>query len=349
MEAEKEDCGPAFALRCKGSQDVYMEEQKETIFNAKDVFLGKRRYQVCYTALQTTVRSDMRATYFAHTKVNHPVTLLKILPATGDLIGNVDLAINNPSNLPINSLIRSISVEFGHQRFDQWAAPDLEGQIAATCALLAPGRRITHNHGVSFIPLVLAPFHTNNLVFPSVKYHDLIVIVQLAEGVGECKLSLYGSVYWLPVGVSARLQDGAHDQMTFQSQFTGAEVLKQGSNTFKLNFNHPVYAIYFWGFDASKVTHVAVHLDGHTFYDGSLAALEHIKASVAPSLAAAAVFFTHDPVGTHTLSSINFSRIDRPTITIETTQEEDSPFYLVGINMQPFRYQNGMVGLKFSK
>lgn len=364
-QPEKQDAGPFAGLFMKGSQDVYMEEEpgltstNALIFDARAAFLTKR-HQACYKALDTTTEESTRPTYTIvddagvkkHTVTHHPVTAIRILRTTGDLINHVDLAIDNPTNTPLNDLISTIQIEFGGQRFDQWAIPDLEGQVAATCALLDRRRRITHTNGTTFVPLVLAPLHKTNLSFPSAAYHDLVVVIYFHPAVPEdIKKSarLYGSTYYLEPLRAKTLRDNIHHQMTFQSQFTGAETLNPGTNTFRLNFNHPIYAIYFWGFDPRHITRVVVDLDGHTFYDGPIAPLEHIKATLAPTLSPLAVFFTQDPIGTRTLSSINFSRVDNPKITIETSQESPTPFYLVGVNMQPYTYQSGMVGLRFSK
>ena len=87
----------------------------------------------------------------------------------------------------------------------------------------------------------------------------------------------------------------------------------------------------------------------HSLYDGPIEPLEHLKLSKGYDVEPVVMFFSHDMVGTSTKSSINFSRIDEARLIIETEQEGTFPFYMVGLNMQPFAHRNGLVGLVYSK
>ena len=101
--------------------------------------------------------------------------------------------------------------------------------------------------------------------------------------------------------------------------------------------------------DRSKVKNVKLLLDGAGFYDGPLQLLDHAKRQwlgddVIPSL----LRFTNEPFDKEIKSTVNFTRLDRPELVIET-EEEEATVHVVGLNVQGFRYISGMVGLLYSK
>lgn len=163
------------------------------------------------------------------------------------------------------------------------------------------------------------------------------------------KIVLYGNVYYLDDPERKILYENSDEFITIQNQYTGSEKLKKGVNTIKLHYNHPVYMMYFWGFDKTKVKNVKLTLEGHSMYDGPIEPLEHHKnqrglGHVEPTF----IFFSPDKFNVPTGSSVNFSRMDYPRLMIET-EEEDADIHIVGLNMQPLRMMSGMAGLAFSK
>lgn len=328
--------GIVAALKAYGLQDKWLDDPSK--FDGKKLLLRDQIYKTTYAKLDAT-----------RTVLTQSLTLCFHIQRQCDLINMLDLVI--PSQYSINSVIRKIEVEFGGQRMDIMSvSEDIETQIKTNAALF--GRTISHFDDMTFIPLTLAPLHANNLVFPSAKYHDLRIYVQLQpsffkENQGK-DIELYGCQYI--VSDRYKLQTDAHDFITVQNQYTGAEVLKKGINRIKLNFNHPVYVIYFWGFEKDKVKKVRLLLNNAVFFEGSAAVLAHQKACrgfshVDPMM----LFLSEEDPGQPTKTTVNFSRIDNPILEIETEQEDETPVYVVGLNLQPLRYSCGMVGLVFSK
>lgn len=282
-----------------------------------------------------------------------------------DMFNRVDLAIPAwaGGGERLDALVRSIRVEIGGQRIDVLnVTGDLETLIDTTCALTGdPHRKVRTIGGTTFAPLAMAPFHAFDMaILSALVHHELRVTVHLtdraaaavAEKGGRCDgWELYGNQYFVPEAYSSRLRDMAHEHCSIQSQFTGTEELKPGKNSVRLHFNHPVHLLFFWGFDPTKVTRVALELNGKPYYDGSLAALENLKASrglqnVAPSV----LWFNQGPLNAPSKATINFSRVDHARLVLELA-DDAAPTHIqvVGLNLQPIRYMCGMAGLVFSK
>lgn len=329
------NAGLLTALHAFGAQDKWFSD---SAFDGKKQLLANQQYKSAYGKLDAERKVSGHWLNFTVSR-------------QCDLINKVDLVI--PSKFYINNVIRKIEVTFGGQRIDVLSvAEDIETQIKTNAIIFK--RTISTIGDKTFIPLVMAPFHDNNLVFPSSQWHRLVIMVQLQKDFFDKHpdqsfndFELYGHRYM--VGDKTKLFDYGHEFITVQNQYSGAEPLKKGINSIKLNYNHPVYLIYLWGFDKSKVQHVRLLLDGVTFLDASIADLEHQKACrgfahVKPLM----LFLSENDPGEHTKTTVNFSRIDQAILEIDTL-EESAPMYGVGLNIQPLRYSQGMVGLVFSK
>jgi hypothetical protein len=327
-----EGCGAIMSLVAKGAQDKYMSEAPE-LWDIGKIFL-KNTHQVVYEEIQTT-----RKTWNTHISFT--------INRQCELINKLDLVISNPENVSINKLIKKIEVEFGGQRMDCLNIGDLHTQILTNCAIF--GRTMSHINGKTFIPLTMAPLHGNNLVMPSSKWHDLKILIDFVDERCSDTVQIYGNKYYLEMKDRQDLSNKDHALITTQNQHYGTDRIKKGVNRFKLSYNHPVYMMYFWGFDKSKVTKVVLQLNGVDFYNGPIEPLEHLKLSRGHNVEPTFIYFSHDDIHKPTQSSVNFSRIDDATLWIYTEEEEERDIYIVGLNMQPLRYANGLVGLAFSK
>ena len=335
IDEEKQGDGALLSLVAKGAQDRYMDASAE-LFDARKQFL-KEVHQFVYRQLDAEKKTYQETT-----------TRFKIHRQC-DLISCVDLALPNAEGKSINDILSRIETEIGGQRMDVLCVEDIETQIQTNCALLGRKGKITHINGVTFIPLVMAPLHENNLIFPSAQHHDFMINIQFKDGYDHTNVKLYAKCYFLETEPRRNLFAESHEFVTVQNQYCGKDTLQKGKNTIKLNFNHPVYLIYFWGFDKSKVKRVSVRLDAATFYDGPIEPLEHFKLSQGYNVDPVMLFFSEDKVTDAPRSSTNLSRIDRAELIIETDEEETKDVYVVGLNMQPLRYKSGMYGLAFSK
>lgn len=325
--------GLLVAQNAFGPQDKYFSEESK--FDGKKLLL-KDPYKTVYGKLAVNC------------KVFGESGLLFKVERQCDLINLVDLVI--PSKFPINTLIKKIDVYFGGQRMDVlYVTEDIETQIRTNAAIF--NRTLSTIGDKTFIPLAMAPFHANNVVFPSSLHHELTISVDLGKQFNPEEIKEDIELYAHKYTVSNRNEffTEPHEFITIQNQYTGVDQIKKGVNEIKLSYNHPVYLIYLWGFDKSKVTNVRLLVNTAVLIDASVAVLEHQKACrgfghVEPLM----LFLSDKNPGEHTFSTVNFSRIDSSWIEI-TTEQESANVHCVGLNIQPLRYSQGLVGLAFSK
>lgn len=178
-------------------------------------------------------------------------------------------------------------------------------------------------------------------------------------------IQFYAECYYLDEKQKTQLHTITHNIPTFQNStyYGESTVLKKGTNHFKLNFNHPVHSIYFWGFDKTKVKRITLTLNDYNsykekpqeqpdtiYYDGSIEPLEYYKESRNIFATPTFIFFSDTKMNERPKSMIHFSSLDYPILTIETEQEDEPTFYLNGINIQGYMcIGNEMFGLVFSK
>ena len=331
--SKKDKEGLYMALVAKGVQD-YWTDQNEFYVDCKNIFQNET-YQMVYDKLayDTTIRNNY---------INFKIK------SNCDLINNIDLIIPNPQNKRLNSLIKSISCEYGTV-IDRLNASDLETQINTNCSFLGAQRKISYSNDKIFIPLVMAPFNNHNLVQPKMENHELNIIVDFHEFMYDMyTIELMGCMYAMKSDKLKRITDG-YNFITIQNQYTGVEHIhgtSHSQHSFTIHFMQPTYLLYFWGFDKSLVKNVKLLLNGYTFYDGSLDALEFYKISrgfkdVEPSV----IFFTdQNDLTQSNKCSVNFSRIDSSKLLIQTSQS-DFDMNIIGLSMMPVRCLKGMIGM----
>ena len=324
-----------YALHTFGRQDEWMAGLKDEQFDAREYLLKSLNYNKEYRKLKTCKNQNKY-----------------VIQKDCDLINNVDLYILNPSEK-----ITSIEILIGGQRIDKITG-DIETIMNTNAAIFGSNRRVKHTDSYMIIPLHMAPLHDMNLVSPSYQYHELVILIE-----GAVEVDFYAECYYI-FNYQKTLQ-AVQEGVTYQNQFADQNVLKKGVNTFKLNFNHPMHCIYFWGFDKSKIKRVTLALNDYSYYkwpqegdtaatvyyDGGIEPLEYYKDSKNIKADPVFILFSDMKFDKKPKATINFSKLDYPILTIETHDnfEGEAPFYLNGINIQGYRSSCGMFGLVFSK
>lgn len=329
---EKFPDGALVGLQAYGHQDRWMKKNKG-LFDMHNVLINER-YQVVYRKLSYRTESIPKSNCWGQ-------RIKVCIQRTCDLINNLDLMIKNPNN------IKSIEVSYGGQRFDKVYSFE---QLKTLAVIFKRDITVHDDAGVGIyaIPLCMAPFHSNNLVFPSVEHHELQIYIEFHDSYDDL-LEIYGDMYFLETEDRKRLATVQHEFATIQSQYCGPEKIQKGTNCVRVNFNHPVYMIYFYGLDKSKINNIKLSFDTAVYYDGPVYPLEHRKlvcgfGQVEPLM----IMFSTDEFNKVTRSTINFSRIDNAVLEIDT-DESDTEVHVVGLNCQGVRYMNGMYGLVYSK
>jgi len=331
--------GVLMGLVAKGAQDVYMNGDPH-MFDARLQFLtGIHQFSYQKIDVRTSGGNKNKFSY----------TFERVC----DLVNRIDLVLPNPNNLPLNRIIKCIETEVGGQRLDKIGSScegfDIETLIKTDCALFK--RKYSHVNGKTFVPLSLAPLYDHNLMQPSLKYHEFKINIEYTQEYTQHvkDVELYGNIYYLDTNERRKLFNDPYVYLTIQHQYTGLEKMLCGHSSFRMNFNHPVYLIYFWGFDKSKVKNIRICLNGRDFYNGSAEALEHYKLSRGFDVEPMMFFFSQDDFDKPTKCTLNFSRIDCAQLYILSDQREPTDVHIVGLNLQPIRFMEGMAGLAFSK
>lgn len=325
--------GMLMALCAKGVQDKYMCDNP-TLFDIREKFLtGYHQYS--YQQIDVIKNSKLNKSTYK-------------LEKTCDLVNSIDLVLPNPYNLPLNKIIKSISTEVGGQRLDK-IMDDIDTIIDTDCVLFK--RKKTHINGKTFVPLNLAPLYDHNMIMPSYEYHEFLINVEYDEKYDHSDVILCGKKYMLDTLERKRLHNEPHTFITTQHQSIGVEKITRyvGDYSFKVDFNHPMYLIYFWGFDKTKIKNIRLTLNGQDFYNGSVEILEHHKLSRGYDVEPLMIFFSQEDFDKSTHCTVNFSRIDSASLYISTDERDDKDVYIMGLNLQPYKYTSGMCGLAFSK
>jgi hypothetical protein len=332
--------GVLMAIVAKGAQDVYMTNDPK-LFDARLQFLNDI-HQFSYQKIEvkTTGGNKNKFSY----------TFKRVC----DLVNRIDLVLPNPNRLPLNKIIKCIETELGGQRIDKIGSSvesfDIETLINTDCALFK--RKISHVNGKTFIPLSMAPLYNHNMIQPSCQFHDFKINIEYTQEYQSehiKNVELYGNIYYLDTHERRKMFNDPYSFITIQHQYTGLEKMLCGHTAFRLNFNHPMYLIYFWGFDKSKVRNIRICLNGHDFYNGSAEALENYKLSRGYDVEPMMFFFSQDDFDKPTKCTVNFSRIDSAQLYILSDQREATDVHIVGLNLQPIRFSSGMGALAFSK
>jgi hypothetical protein len=336
-------------LALEGAQDHYMIADKTTHigWNMKKHWLSKpHRYKYEYIGCFGGTPGRNRKISMTIPLQYHMISDLElILEHEGDSDYNIDNA------------IKVIEVEIGGQRIDRLSSMR---EVELNCQLISPHRKVTttkNKHGkfTSIIPLELAPFHGNE-AFPLVSLyrHEMKIII----GFGDFPVDhaeIWGKTYIFYADTWKLLTNVAQEFMTIQTQFTGEEEVTLGKrNIIRLNFNHPITCIYFWGIDKQYIAKIRFQINGMDYIVTSPEILERLaKQKGIERTDDTLIIFLDDGDITKPYSWLNFSCIDNATLTFDLYGNQDEEIKknvnIVALNHQPLRIMSGMAGLSFSK
>ena len=323
------DQGAILGYTFRGNENHYYEDvSSRGYFELKTKLLNKsNNYQTSYCKLITEDVYDKHRIQMKIPKV--------------DLIDRIDLVISSTESL--NNLISKISVSFDNKQFDRFSCSDIETQINTLASFYNKKIRIINDK--TFVPLELFSLHENNILSPlCLVYTKIRIDIEIKKKVD---VYLCGNVYALnnPERFLLRSSNSL-ENYGIQSQcqeFT----LQKGTNTFKLHFVHVMYVLYFWGHDKTKIINIKLLFNGREFYDGEIEPLEYYKHSMGYTFEPSAFFFVKEKLTEFSKTAINFSKMEKIELVIETEQETASNFYVCGLNYQCMKMMNGMCGLLF--
>lgn len=339
VDSPKPD-GAILALFCYGAQNKTMNALPEIAYDAKLMF---SRYQFVYRKIEV-IEINSR---------NENEICFLIKRSQCDLINQLDLYITQDTYTPLFQIINNIQIESGGQRIDHVINQE---QYDMNCIVF--NRKPSHINNKSIYPIVMSPFHENNLVRPSTEYHDLILRIEFREM--PCDVLFFGNIYQLDLEDREKFHSSYRlDNIIIGSCISKSHLKNKTMNgeqnvlTYSVDcFNHPMYFTYYYGFDKSKVTNIKLILNGYgVFYDGPIEALEYYKhkrgfKDAEPMM----IFYSEDKFDKRPKSILNYSRLDSVLLEITTTQSPDEiNLWYGGYNAQVISYRNGLTSLMFSK
>lgn len=259
-----------------------------------------------------------------------------------DLINMLDLVI--PSAFRIDDTIESIHVECGGHRFDSVYNAT---QIKVTGQLYH--RSIYMIDGKMFVPLALAPFHKHNVVPPSLSYHDNKIFIKLKKAVPNIEdWYICGMRYFLEDSYKNKNMLKSHTAITHQQQYWGGDSIKKGVNRIRLNLNHHVRLIYFWGINKVLIRKIRLLLDDLPFFEGTVHELERAKCLFGYSdIDEMMVIFSNEAFNKFPQSTINFCTIKNAYLEVET-DEDEGIVHICGVNINECVWSCGMIGMRFN-
>lgn len=232
-----------------------------------------------------------------------------------------------------------VEVEVGGQRIDRtYDITQLEMN------LLLHGEKIEEDEeNITFSVVCFENIYPTFLLI----HHEIIIRIITKQVIGREEIKLIGKAYWHED--RERITHAPVEYYCIQTQFCGKQQITKGTNEISLYFNHPVFMVYFYGIDKSKLINYKLVLDDVILYDSANNnTLQSNDFSMNGKVTNISFTEPLDLTNIYGNKTINFSRIDKPKLIIETEQETGN-IYAVGMNIGIIRVMSGMLGLAFSK
>ena len=353
------------ALVAAGQQDAYCNHN-DAYYDACDALTRSSSKSIsCYRKLDYDVRGGVRT---CTTGAKRSFWQFSIKP-TCTFVNELDIIFSNSN---ASKSVVAFETEVGGSRIDRVGRPggsheDFLIELSASCAMFGVPPP-THDA----YPVCMAPFYRFNAMSKSlIEWHDVLIRVHFS-----CELSDDPDATSDANVVSGTLMGVCHfvapnhkiytlrtlEFNTLQHQLVRSpedlprkkqERWDAGSTFVNLCFNHPVYAIYFWGHDPHAAYRVSLTLNSTDIFVepipiGALRRRARARGlrldpGVDVVLFANGVDFSKRPSGL-----INFSRIDESELVL-LDGPKCAKLRVVALNLQPVRIMQGMCGLAFSK
>lgn len=356
-ETETRKDGCMLALVAVGQQDAYCDKDND-YYNARDALMNSPGKSIsCYRKLDydfsegTTTRSGTKCSYWQFS-----------IKPTCTFVNELDIAF---SNSDASFSVVSFDTEVGGQRIDRIGHPDgshadFMTDLSASCAMFG-----VQTPNYETFPVCMAPFYRFNAMSKSlIEHHQLIIRVHFS-----CTISSYvkkppalmGMCHFVVPGhdiykiKSLEFNTIQHQMMNSPEGLSKKNMKRwdDGETFAELRFNHPVYAIYFWGHDPNVDYRVSLTLNSIDIFVEPIpiSALRHrakSKGLVLESGVEVIMFADSLDFSKRLNGLINFSRIDDAELILLDGPKCEK-LHVVALNLQPLRIMEGMCGLAFSK
>ena len=373
-----------------GAQDVYLTGNPQITF-FKVVY--RRHTNFACEAIEQTFNGTVSLGSKAVCPISRngdlvtKVWLHTTLSATGDVTCVSSVG---------NAIIKSVELQIGGTKIDKHYGTWMHVWQELT---RAPGKDESYHEmvgsednttGVSlsddsvelFVPLQFFFCRNDGLALPliALQYHDVRLEFEFdtaanvtASGAGSLALSdstLLVNYIYLDSEERKRFAQASHEYLVEQLQFTGEESGSAGSNSLRLNFNHPVKELVWVSksssnnfgdysvsdasdnvSDTNPTTSALLQLNGHDRFSAQNGkffnhVMPHTHHTRSPATGVNVYSFALNPEEHQPSGTCNFSRIDNATLKL--TQAEASSVWVFAVNYNVLRIMSGMGGLAYS-
>jgi hypothetical protein len=265
-------------------------------------------------------------------------------------ITNLWIVINNPTNLKLNNIIKSISFEYGGMLYNKYQTTDIENEINIL-AYIFNIDGIEYKNNKIYIPLIL-PYNT--LIFNS-SYHDARIHLQYNDNITNCvTFEIWGNICDTNAFQKLEKTNSFSHKCLFilyKKQYTGIDIISTINNKIKINFNHPTYVMYLMNISKEYVQSIKIFLNHYKeFYSitEKTADYEYKDFTIEWFDNHAIIWINKEFLLFDKLNeNINFSVCADPYLIIENTYENQQPVELIAINFNAQLHQDGMTGTVF--
>jgi hypothetical protein len=341
-----------------GAQDVYLTGNPQITF-----------FKVVYRRHTNFSMESIEQTFNGTAKAGSKVTCT--ISRNGDLVSRcyLQLDVDNTSGtaaVGVRDLIEYVEVEIGGQRVDKHNGEWLhlwneltqeDGKVAAHEAMTSAAAGASKT---LFIPLEFWFCRNPGLALPliALQYHEVKINVQFGAGPFEDGTAkLYVDYIYLDTDERRRFAQISHEYLIEQVQFNGDDVVSQGDNKLRLNFNHPCKELV-WVQKTTAAGVVAaagsakLQLNGHDRFSERKASYftkvqpyqHHSRVPDGDKISVYSFGLKpaeHQPSGT-----CNMSRIDNATLHLKGLAAGTVAVYAVNYNV--LRIMSGMGGMAYS-
>ena len=395
--------GGLMQLVAYGAQDIYLTGNPQITF-----------FKVVYRRHTNFSMESIQQTFNGAADFGKRVTCT--VSRNGDLIHRVYLQVELPALSGLadtgglgwcdwvgHALVKNVEVEIGGQRIDkqygEWlhvwneltqcsgkkagygtmVGESIKSDVSATTVpattLYIPLEFwFSRNAGLA-LPLIALQYHEVKF---NLEFNELANCVDGVTGASLSDATLYVDYIYLDTDERRRFAQVSHEYLIEQLQFTGDETLVDGSNKFKLNFNHPCKELVWvcrsdaaeagnWWFNfttegtastldaefagVNPVTTAKLQLNGHDRfserggkYFNYVQPYQHHEN--VPAEGINVYSFALKPEEHQPSGSCNFSRIDNATLQLTSSMAGKAKIFATNYNV--LRVMSGMGGLAYS-
>ena len=283
------------------------------------------------------------------------------LSPTYDFIDNFYLAINK-NNLAILDKIESISLRINQFEINRIYLDTYQECILNffdtiffankkdNCKFLNFINNQSHNNKLISLPLFdMLPFNENVKIIIKLKDSDLNIDEYIEH------IKLFGCKYKLNDPENNVFKDKVNEFIITQIQYTGQEVII--NNSVRLNHNHPILLLYFYGIDIDTINNVELKFDGEIYHSYNKKQIKKFNDQNVGFITFDQTLFNIKSVNKnfYELMTVNFSRIDNIKLifNIENKEKdlnnENHEIKIFALGFNTVRFFNDKIGLTFSK